>query len=188
VIKDDCQVVGVPGLLSSAIENVVRNAARYTPGGTSAEISLERGQSVVGAEAVIRVIDSGSGVPEEALDKIFRPFYRIDDARGRQTGGAGLGLAITERAVRLHGGSVKASNRPEGGLKIEIRLPLAPSAVPDGPVVAEAKSELNPAADRSGGYEFRPFKVSKPADNFLLLQWFQPLSAVCSSRIFLIHK
>jgi len=147
VIKDDCQVVGIPGLLSSAIENVVRNAARYTPGGTSAEISLERGQSVVGAEAVIRVIDSGSGVPEEALDKIFRPFYRIDDARGRQTGGAGLGLAITERAVRLHGGSVKASNRPEGGLKIEIRLPLAPSAVPDGPVVAEAKSELNPAAD-----------------------------------------
>jgi two-component system sensor histidine kinase CpxA len=74
---------------------------------------------------VIRVADSGPGVPEDALDKLFRPFYRIDDARGRQTGGVGLGLAITERAVRLHGGTVRASNRPEGGLQIEIRLPLA---------------------------------------------------------------
>ena len=63
-------------------------------------------------------------MPEEALDKLFRPFYRIDDARGRQTGGVGLGLAITERAVRLHGGTVKASNRPKGGLQIEIRLPI----------------------------------------------------------------
>ena len=77
---------------------------------------------------MIRVVDSGPGVPEDALDKLFRPFYRIDDARGRQTGGAGLGLAITERAVRLHGGSVKASNRPQGGLQIEIRLPLAPES------------------------------------------------------------
>jgi two-component system sensor histidine kinase CpxA len=74
---------------------------------------------------VIRIADSGPGVPEDSLDKLFRPFYRIDDARGRKTGGAGLGLAITERAVRLHGGTVKASNRPEGGLQVEIRLPLA---------------------------------------------------------------
>ena len=66
-------------------------------------------------------VDSGPGVPEEELDKLFRPFYRIDDARGRKTGGVGLGLAITERAVRIHGGTVKASNRPEGGLQIEIR-------------------------------------------------------------------
>jgi len=71
------------------------------------------------------VTDSGPGVPEEALDKIFQPFYRIDDARGRQTGGVGLGLAITERAVRLHGGAVKAANRPQGGLIVEIRLPLS---------------------------------------------------------------
>ena len=79
---------------------------------------------------MIRIVDSGPGVPEDALDKLFRPFYRIDDARGRQTGGAGLGLAITERAVRLHGGTVKASNRPEGGLQIEIRLPLANASMP----------------------------------------------------------
>ncbi|MGZ4732695.1 MAG: ATP-binding protein [Terriglobales bacterium] len=147
VIEDDCQVMGVPSLLSSAIENVVRNAARYTQEGTSAEISLERSQGV-GGEAVIRIIDSGPGVPEEALDKLFRPFYRIDDARGRQTGGAGLGLAITERAVRLHGGSVKASNRPEGGLQVEIRLPLAASDSNQSPAaVGERKSSLNAVAE-----------------------------------------
>ena len=148
VIKDDCQVMGVPSLLSSAIENVVRNAARYTQEGTSAEISLERSQDGVGAEAVIRIVDSGPGVPEEALDKLFRPFYRIDDARGRQTGGAGLGLAITERAVRLHGGSVKASNRPKGGLQVEIRLPLAAAdSNQSAAAVGERKSSLNAVAE-----------------------------------------
>jgi two-component system, OmpR family, sensor histidine kinase CpxA len=144
VIREDCVVMGAPSLLHSAIENVVRNAARYTRAGTSAQITLERGQSNGGPEAVIRIVDSGPGVPEEALDKLFRPFYRIDDARGRKTGGVGLGLAITERAVRLHGGTVKASNRPEGGLLVEIRLPLAaeanrspdPSVEPREPVEA----------------------------------------------------
>ena len=75
---------------------------------------------------MVRVTDSGPGVPEEALKKLFRPFYRIDDARGRGTGGVGLGLAITERAVRLHGGNVRALNRPQGGLMVEIRLPMVP--------------------------------------------------------------
>ena len=126
MIKEDCTVMGAPILLRSAIENVVRNAARYTQDGTCASITLERSQDDHRPEAIIRIIDSGPGVPEEALDKLFRPFYRIDDARGRQTGGVGLGLAITERAVRLHGGTVKASNRPEGGLQVEIRLPLGP--------------------------------------------------------------
>src|SRR5207245_10046718 len=102
-----------------------RNADRYRQEGTSVEISLEQSPST--REAVIRVTDSGPGVPEDALDKLFRPFYRIDDARGRQTGGVGLGLAITERAVRLHGGTVRASNRSEGGLIIEIRLPALPA-------------------------------------------------------------
>jgi two-component system sensor histidine kinase CpxA len=64
-------------------------------------------------------------VPEEALADIFRPFYRIDDSRTRETGGTGLGLAITERAVRLHGGTVTASNAPGGGLLVELRLPLS---------------------------------------------------------------
>jgi two-component system, OmpR family, sensor histidine kinase CpxA len=141
VIKEDCLVMGAPLLLHSAIENVVRNAARYTQEGSSVMITLERSSGDSGAEAIIRIVDSGPGVPEDALDKLFRPFYRIDDARGRQTGGAGLGLAITERAVRLHGGTVKASNRAEGGLQVEIRLPLTTGATGTDQVVAFERSE-----------------------------------------------
>jgi two-component system, OmpR family, sensor histidine kinase CpxA len=70
------------------------------------------------------VSDSGPGVPPSALGKLFEPFYRLDEARGRQTGGVGLGLAITERAVRFHGGKVSAYNRSKSGLIVEIRLPL----------------------------------------------------------------
>ena len=121
-IVNDCRVWGDESLLHSAIENVVRNAAQYTAEATAVEVSLEQASG----DAVIRVADSGPGVPNEALEKMFRPFYRVDDARGRETGGVGLGLAITERAVRLHGGTVKAWNRPEGGLVVEIQLPCAP--------------------------------------------------------------
>jgi two-component system sensor histidine kinase CpxA len=156
-VVDDCVVVGSPSLLHSAIENVVRNAIRYTQPGTSVEVRLEQGvglpsiglqgsqkitlqnlgsqdtglknDGVGKPEAVVRVTDSGPGVPEDALDKLFLPFYRIDDARGRQTGGVGLGLAITDRAVRLHGGSIRVSNRPQGGLMVEIRLPLSSAEV-----------------------------------------------------------
>jgi two-component system sensor histidine kinase CpxA len=149
-IREDCLVVGAPILLHSAIENVVRNAARYTREGTSVLISLERDPGGAAPEAVIRIVDSGPGVPEEELDKLFRPFYRIDDARGRQTGGAGLGLAITERAVRLHGGTVKASNRPEGGLQVEIRLPSAPGpAGADSSAGTEQREPVETSSSRS---------------------------------------
>jgi two-component system sensor histidine kinase CpxA len=147
VIKNDCQVLGVPSLLYSAIENVVRNAARYTREGTSAEISLERSQNGNDGEALVRIVDFGPGVPEDALDKLFRPFYRIDDSRGRLTGGAGLGLAITDRAVRLHGGTVRASNRAEGGLQIEIRLPIAPVDDNVTSVALEAKIDPDVAGE-----------------------------------------
>jgi len=128
VITDECTVMGSPRLLHSAFENVVRNAMRYTQEGTSVEIQLEKSRATAhsahGDDAVVRVTDSGPGVPEQALDKIFQPFYRIDDARGRQTGGVGLGLAISEKAVSLHGGSIRAANRSQGGLMVEIRLPM----------------------------------------------------------------
>lgn len=123
-VHDETTVFGSPSLLHSAVENVVRNAMRHTLEGTEVEIELTRESGGGQDEAVVRVSDHGPGVPQEALDKLFRPFYRLDDARGRQTGGVGLGLAITERAVRLHGGTVRASNRPEGGLMVEIRIPL----------------------------------------------------------------
>ena len=75
--------------------------------------------------AIISVRDRGLGVPEESLETIFRPFYRTEDARDRQSGGGtGLGLAITERAVRMHGGTVEASNAPGGGLSVEMKLLL----------------------------------------------------------------
>src|SRR5438876_1683783 len=129
---DDCTVMGDPSLLRSAIENVVRNAIQYTREGTDVQIGLECRQGTYGTEAVIKISDSGPGVPAEALDKLFRPFYRIDDARGRQTGGVGLGLAIAERAVRLHGVTIQASNRSEGRLMIEIRLPALPAKNENG--------------------------------------------------------
>jgi signal transduction histidine kinase len=128
-ILDELPIQGDPALLHSAIENVVRNATRYTREGTTVKVTAERIQGENSAQALIRVTDSGPGVPEDARQKIFRPFYRIDDARVRATGGVGLGLAITDQAVRLHGGSVTASNLPEGGLSVEIRLPLRSSCV-----------------------------------------------------------
>ena len=120
----DWLVRGNDSLLHSAIENVVRNAIRYTHEGTSVEVELSSEPAVGGKDAVVRVSDSGPGVPPDALGKLFEPFYRLDEARGRQTGGVGLGLAITERAVRFHGGKVAAFNRQPGGLMLEIRLPL----------------------------------------------------------------
>jgi two-component system sensor histidine kinase CpxA len=123
--EGEWKVRGNASLLHSAVENVVRNAIRYTQEGTSVEVSLLRDEKPGrGQDAVLRVSDSGPGVPPDALEKLFEPFYRLDDARGRQTGGVGLGLAITERAVRFHGGKVAAFNRDGGGLMVELRLPL----------------------------------------------------------------
>lgn len=139
-ILDELHVDGDPALLRSAIENVVRNATRYTREGTTVKVRAEKIQRQNTAQALINVTDYGPGVPEEALEKIFQPFYRIDDARGRSTGGVGLGLAITDQAVRLHGGSVTASNLPEGGLSVEIRLPLQPTAA------GEVRTRTAPAA------------------------------------------
>jgi two-component system sensor histidine kinase CpxA len=140
IAEGDWSVRGTASLLHSAVENVVRNAIRYTQERTSVEIDLSR--DVRAGEAVLRVSDSGPGVPPNALDKLFEPFYRLDDARGRQTGGVGLGLAITERAVRFHGGKVRAYNRDKGGLVVEIRLPLISGSLhvhkASQPVAAEA--------------------------------------------------
>ena len=127
IAEGEWGVRGDASLLHSAIENVVRNAVRYTGEGTSVEVELTQIQGAGGAQATVRVSDCGPGVPADSLEKLFQPFYRLDDARGRLTGGVGLGLAITERAVRFHGGKVAAFNRSEGGLMVEITLPLAES-------------------------------------------------------------
>jgi two-component system sensor histidine kinase CpxA len=119
VIKqaDPCTLTGFEELLRSAVENVVRNAIRHTAEGTAVEISL----SSEAAQAVIRVRDYGPGVPEGMLTEIFLPFRRVADGNSE---GAGLGLAIAERAVNVHRGTLRASNAPQGGLIVEIDLPL----------------------------------------------------------------
>lgn len=103
--------------LHRALENVVRNALKYTPEGGTVEIELKR----MDAGAEVTVCDRGPGVSAEDLGRIFEPFYRGSQPR---LPGAGLGLAIAQRAVRSHGGDIRASNRFGGGLCVEIRLPV----------------------------------------------------------------
>ena len=121
----ECKLNGNRDLLRSAIENVVRNAVRYTAPNTTVEVGLSESNGNGHKQAVIRVRDYGPGVPSDALQNIFRPFYRVADARDRESGGTGLGLAITERAVRLHSGQVVAENAPDGGLAITLSLPIS---------------------------------------------------------------
>ena len=119
------EVLGSPELLVRAVENVIRNAIAYTAEGTLVEIDIFDEVRAAAKFRVLQVKDHGPGVPEAALQSIFRPFYRLDMARQRSTGGYGVGLAITERAVRLHGGAVTARNAAEGGLIVEMRLPIS---------------------------------------------------------------
>ena len=106
-------------VLRRAIENVIRNAIRYTPAGTSVDVQLD----ATADTARIAVRDYGPGVPPEALPKIFQPFFRVDDSRYTATGGVGLGLAIASRAIGLHHGKLWAENTTPG-LRVWIELPL----------------------------------------------------------------
>lgn len=122
-VEEEITIRGSEEMLRQGIENVVRNAVRYTAEHTQVDVSVRRGGA--GSDgAIIRIRDRGPGVPEGALSQLFLPFYRVADARDRQSGGTGIGLAITERAVRLHGGTVTAANAPGGGLIVEIVLPI----------------------------------------------------------------
>lgn len=122
----DIVVSGDRALLARAIENVVRNAVFYTAPGAAIRIGLQiSDQGWVGIE----IVDQGPGVPEENLPYLFDPFYRVDDARTRQTGGTGVGLAICRRAVDLHGGFVSASNVSPHGLAVVINLPHHPASM-----------------------------------------------------------
>ncbi len=105
--------------LRTAIENVLRNAIRHSPPEAIVTLSLEQSSQ---GDLHIRIRDLGAGVPEEALEKLFLPFYRLDESRQRGSGGHGLGLAICKRIIHSHGGQVKACNR-EPGLEVDIVLP-----------------------------------------------------------------
>jgi two-component system, OmpR family, sensor histidine kinase CpxA len=117
-----CEVHANPDLLRSAAENIIRNAIRYTATGTAVEVRLECHPGVNADRAIIRVSDRGPGVPAAELSNIFRPFYRVADARDRESGGVGLGLAIAERVARIHGGGIHAVNRAGGGLEVVLSV------------------------------------------------------------------
>ncbi len=104
-------------LISRAVENIVRNALKYSEEQVYLRVESKPDQ------ISICILDSGPGVDSDQLQQMFEPFHRIDQARTRETGGYGLGLAIAEKAVRLHQGTIAASNRAEGGLEVCIRLP-----------------------------------------------------------------
>jgi signal transduction histidine kinase len=111
---------GDPDRLRQVVGNLVSNALAYTPAGGT--VRLEARQE--GNQAVLTVSDTGTGIPEAALPKVFDRFYRAEGSRSRQTGGSGLGLSIVKALVELHGGIVNAGNRPEGGAEFRVALPL----------------------------------------------------------------
>jgi two-component system sensor histidine kinase CpxA len=141
-----CEMLGNPELLRRAIENIIRNAIRYSPEGTQVDVSLLRAQN----HFRISVRDYGEGVPEESLASIFDPFYRVEKDRGRTSGGVGLGLAIAKRAVELHHGAMSATNM-HPGLRVDIELPATPATHSGG------------ASDRPSHPDELPVASSSPA-------------------------
>jgi two-component system sensor histidine kinase CpxA len=109
-----------PTLLSSAVENLVRNAIKY------AESSIKVTLSHVDDGVKIAVTDDGPGIAETELSAIFKPFYRLSESRARESGGVGLGLAITQHAVAAHKGKIEAKNNVDStGLTVTITLPAS---------------------------------------------------------------
>jgi len=119
------QVEGDAALMRSAIENVLRNAVRFTAVGTPVVVTL----GLESGRARIVIADRGPGVPMQELDRIFEPFYRVAESRDRDSGGNGIGLAITSRVINVYGGEVHAHNRTDGGgLTVEMQLPATPAS------------------------------------------------------------
>jgi len=117
-------VLGDAGALRRALGNLVDNAVKYTPAGGKVELSLVAGEG----QARIVVRDTGIGIDPGDAARIFNPFVRLDAARSRDAGGAGLGLALVRAIVDAHGGVIAVDSRPGAGSRFTIRLPLAPSA------------------------------------------------------------
>ncbi|MEO8128542.1 MAG: ATP-binding protein [Bryobacteraceae bacterium] len=113
---------GHADLLRRAFENVISNAIRYSP-----QDGVVRVHAMVeNSNAMVTIQDLGPGVPDDMLQQIFTPFFRVDEARDSSTGGIGLGLAIAQRAIFLHHGQIKAENT-HPGLRVSIEIPLVPS-------------------------------------------------------------
>ena len=117
-------VSGSAAMLHGALENVIRNALKYATG--CIDIIVETTLSSSREHYLVRVLDTGPGVPEHELADVFTPFFR--SAHSAPTDGHGLGLAIARRAIQAHGGTISASNRRGGGLAVAITLPLTQQA------------------------------------------------------------
>ena len=124
--SDSCEFFGDRELLWRAMENLLRNALRYTDPdkGVLLELKVSKRKS----RATLEIRDFGIGVPEAELEKIFEPFYRVQESRDRDSGGHGLGLSIVTNAVKHHGGDIRARNAEDGGLIVTVTLPLAREA------------------------------------------------------------
>jgi signal transduction histidine kinase len=112
---------GRPFALKRAFSNLIDNAAKYAK---TADIELSCEENAW----VIAIRDRGPGIPPDALDNVFRPYYRVDKSRNRTTGGVGLGLTVAQAIVQGHGGEIILKNRPEGGLEARVVLPVAAHA------------------------------------------------------------
>ena len=121
--REPVTVEGDPELLRRAVENVIRNAIRHSPREAPVEVTVARHNG----RAMVDIRDYGPGAPEEALTRIFDPFYRVENDRGRTSGGIGLGLSIARRAIELHKGSIRAKNAGPG-LEVELELPAVEAA------------------------------------------------------------
>jgi len=133
-------VTGSRELLRQAVENIVRNGAYYTRPGSRVEVRLFSRLDETGKRlAVIQVRDYGPGVAEDKLPHLTEPFFRVAEARDRNSGGVGLGLAIARQAVLQHGGSLLFANAPErDGLMVDILLPLREQSAATGPNASES--------------------------------------------------
>ncbi|AFL75700.1 ATP-binding protein [Thiocystis violascens] len=105
-----------PVSLKRAISNLIDNAVKYG-GRVRVTVREEPGSRV------IQIDDAGPGIPDAQIEKVFEPFFRLEASRSRETGGTGLGLAVARTIVHAHGGMLRLTNRPEGGLRVSIRLP-----------------------------------------------------------------
>lgn len=120
VTGDAPVVLGDADRLQQVVANLLDNATRVTPAGGTVWIRILASEDGV----ALQVLDEGPGIPTEALPHIFERFYRAQVSRDRSTGGAGLGLAIVAAIVKVHGGTIEAANRPEGGSVFTVRLPV----------------------------------------------------------------
>ncbi|MCA0422794.1 MAG: HAMP domain-containing protein [Proteobacteria bacterium] len=110
-------VAGKPVAIKRAMGNIIDNALKY---GNTVRV-LVKSES---ANIVIEVVDDGPGIPDTELDKVFEPFYRVENSRSRKTGGTGLGLTIAKSIIIEHGGMIALDNRRRGGLRVSVRLPV----------------------------------------------------------------